>query len=89
MYCEVAISYLLTDSFSSTKIQKAQWNRLNALNKKREALETQIVASMKSMEQHSANISNELSAMFVGRKEDLLDSQPASVSHMLVALSIH
>jgi hypothetical protein len=53
------------------KIQKAQWDRLDALNRKRSALESLILASMRSIEQHTINICSELSAMFEGRIEEL------------------
>ncbi|KAH8602928.1 hypothetical protein B0O99DRAFT_604707 [Bisporella sp. PMI_857] len=52
------------------KAQNAQWARLEALNKKRIVLETQILASMSSIEQHTANIITEMDAMLQGRIED-------------------
>lgn len=57
------------------KMQRSQWDRLGALNKKRMSLEAQIIVSMKSIEQHTANICSELSAMLDGRKEDALELQ--------------
>ncbi|KAG9245669.1 hypothetical protein BJ878DRAFT_500472 [Calycina marina] len=53
------------------KAQKQQWARLDALNKRRTAIEAQILASMKTIELHSANIISEMTAMFDGRVEDL------------------
>jgi hypothetical protein len=62
------------DPHFSTKSQKAQWDRLDTLNKKRSSLEALILASMRSIEQHSANISNEMAAMFGGRIEDIQET---------------
>jgi len=58
-----------------SKIQKAQWDRLDALNKKRVCLESRIIAHMKTIELQTSNISNELAAMFEGRKQDILELQ--------------
>jgi len=41
------------------------------LNKKRAGIEAQILASMKSIEQHTANVIREMNAMLDGRVEDL------------------
>jgi len=54
-----------------TKSQKAVWERLDALNRKRQSLESLILSSMKKVEIHSTNISSELNAMFEGRIEDI------------------
>ena len=76
-------SFLLTLS-SSTKYQKAQWDRLDALNKKRSSLEAFILASMRSIEQHSANISSEMGAMFGGRIEDIQEGSTSQTTKGLV-----
>jgi len=52
----------------------AQWDRLVALNKRREAIETQINAGMKAIEVHTTNISSELTAMYDGRIEELTEA---------------
>jgi len=54
-----------------TKLQKAQWDRLEALNKKRESIESQILTSMRTIEVHTMNISSELEATFSGRLEEI------------------
>ncbi|KUJ22794.1 uncharacterized protein LY89DRAFT_680897 [Mollisia scopiformis] len=54
-----------------TKSQKALWDRLDVLNKKRQSLENTILMSMKAVETHTLNISSELYAMFEGRIEEL------------------
>jgi hypothetical protein len=66
----VVLVFTLTQ-LHRAKIQKAQWDRLDALNRKRSALESLILASMRSIEQHTINICSELSAMFEGRIEEL------------------
>lgn len=71
--------------FPSTKLQKAQWDRLDALNKKRSSLEALILTSMKSIEQHSANISNEMGAMFGGRIEEIQESSASQVAKDLAS----
>ena len=58
-------------TFHSTKYQKEQWIRLDNLNKKRAGIEAQILASMKSIEQHTANLISEMTAMLDGRIGDL------------------
>jgi len=63
-----------------TKIQKAQWDRLYALNKKRLSLEGQILASMKSIEEHTANICTNLSAVLEGRKAETLEQDEISTN---------
>jgi succinylglutamate desuccinylase len=79
---------LLLTLFSSTKSQKTHWDRLDALNKKRSSLELFILASMRSIEQHSANISNEMDAMFGGRIDDIQEgSASQSVTKDLVSLT--
>jgi len=55
------------------KSQQAVWNRLEALNKKRQSLEHQILISMKTIEAHTNNIANELSALFQGRTESIVE----------------
>jgi hypothetical protein len=65
-------------SVSRTKSQKAQWERLDILNKKRANLESLIISSMKSIEAHSANISNAMTAMFGGRMEDIQEGSASS-----------
>jgi len=61
-----------------TKAQKTQWDRLAALNKKRQELESQILASMALIERHTANISSELVAVLTGRVEDFQKTQESS-----------
>lgn len=56
-----------------TKLQNAQWARLDALNKKREAIEAQILNSMKAIELQTTNISSELAATYDGRVEEIED----------------
>ena len=58
---------------NSTKLQNAQWARLDALNKKREAIEAQILSSMKAIELQTINISSELAATYGGRIEEIED----------------
>jgi len=57
--------------YHSTKAQKEQWVRLDNLNQRRVGIETQILSSMKSIEQRTANVSSEMTAMLDGRLEDL------------------
>ncbi|KAE8446881.1 hypothetical protein EG329_011512 [Mollisiaceae sp. DMI_Dod_QoI] len=54
-----------------TKSQKALWDRLDVLNKKRQSLENTILTSMKTVETQTLNISSELNAMFDGRIDEL------------------
>ncbi len=56
----------------STKSQKALWQRLNDLNKRRQTLEGQILASMKSIEIHTTNMTGEMAAVFKGRMEEII-----------------
>jgi hypothetical protein len=55
----------------STKSQKALWQRLDDLNKRRQTLEGQILASMKSIEDHTINMTKEMAAVFKGRTEEI------------------
>jgi hypothetical protein len=71
----------LIDIVSSIKCQKGQWDRLDALNKKRSSLEALILASMRSIEQHSVNISNEMGAMFCGRIEDIQENSASQATN--------
>lgn len=69
----------LCDHFESrkgkvTKLQKAQWDRLDVLNKKREAIEAQINSSMRAVEIQTMNMNSELHATFSGRIEELQDA---------------
>lgn len=59
---------------SRTKSQKALWDRLDILNKKREGLELAILKSMKTVEINTSNIISELNAMFDGRIDELEES---------------
>lgn len=53
------------------KLQVAQWQKLDALNKRRMHLEALILATMKSMERHTVTLCNDLSAIFEGRIEEI------------------
>ncbi|PQE08122.1 hypothetical protein CJF31_00008226 [Rutstroemia sp. NJR-2017a BVV2] len=57
------------------KLQQAQWAKLSSLNKKRQDLEAQILASMTAVERHTMNMARELDAMFVGRLAGLKELQ--------------
>lgn len=57
-----------------TKSQKALWDRLDVLNRKRQSLENAILTSMKTVEIHTSNITSELNAMFDGRIDELEES---------------
>ena len=71
-------SYLnSSDSFLRTKIQIAEWEKLETLNKRRMELESRILSTMRSMERHTMNICSELSAMFEGRIEEIRGSLSA------------
>ncbi|KAM3074389.1 hypothetical protein ACMFMG_002805 [Clarireedia jacksonii] len=61
------------------KLQQAQWAKLSSLNKKRQELEAQILASMTALERHTMNMARELDAMFVGRLESLKEVQRKGV----------
>lgn len=63
-----------TNYILRTKLQVSQWEKLDALNKRRMRLESLILASMKSLERHTMNIASELSAMFEGRIEEIRGS---------------
>lgn len=63
--------WVKTDRANSTKSQKVLWDRLDILNKKRQALEQTILTSMKLVENSTINISSELVAMFEGRIDEL------------------
>ncbi|KAE9381291.1 hypothetical protein N431DRAFT_3459 [Stipitochalara longipes BDJ] len=56
------------------KLQKAQWERLDALNKRREAIEAQINSSMRAIEVQTIHISSELGATYDGRNEEIADA---------------
>jgi len=60
-----------------TKIQIAEWEKLETLNKRRMELESRILSTMRSMERHTMNICSELSAMFEGRIEEIKGSLSA------------
>lgn len=49
------------------KTQKAQWARLEDLNKRRVALEKQILTAMESVEFHTGNIIKEINVILEGR----------------------
>ncbi|KAG4412686.1 hypothetical protein IFR04_014189 [Cadophora malorum] len=57
-----------------TKSQQAAWARLDALDKKRQNIESLIIASMMTIETNSIHLAGELVAMFEGRLEDMEDS---------------
>jgi hypothetical protein len=65
--------------FSRTKCQNAAWDKIDALNKKRQNLEQLILASMKMVEIHTTNLCSEINAMLEGRIEEIeqLSSQGA------------
>ena len=63
--------------FLRTKIQRAEWEKLETLNKRRTELESRILSTMRSMERHTMNICSELSAMFEGRIEEIKGSLSA------------
>ncbi|PVH85667.1 hypothetical protein DL98DRAFT_408854, partial [Cadophora sp. DSE1049] len=54
-----------------SKSHQAAWARLDALDKKRQNIESLIIASMMSIETKSIHLSGELVAMFEGRLEDM------------------
>ncbi|PMD39682.1 hypothetical protein L207DRAFT_25274 [Hyaloscypha variabilis F] len=56
------------------KLQNAQWEKLEALNKRREAIEAQINSSMRAIEAQTINISSELGATYDGRNEEIADA---------------
>ncbi|KAL2072761.1 hypothetical protein VTL71DRAFT_12104 [Oculimacula yallundae] len=56
---------------SPSKAQQAAWARLDALDKKRQNIESLILASMKTIETQSSYLSDELVAMFKGRLEEM------------------
>ncbi|KIN03957.1 hypothetical protein OIDMADRAFT_117759, partial [Oidiodendron maius Zn] len=60
-----------------TKIQIVEWEKLETLNKRRMELESRILSTMRSMERHTMNICNELSAIFEGRIEEIKGSLSA------------
>ena len=59
------------NSFSRTKAQNASWDKIDALNKKRQNLEQLILASMKMVEIHTTNLCSEMNAMLEGRIEEI------------------
>ncbi|KAK0100248.1 hypothetical protein ONS96_007531 [Cadophora gregata f. sp. sojae] len=54
-----------------SKSHQAAWARLDALDKKRQNIESLIIASMISIETNTVHLSGELVAMFDGRLEDM------------------
>ena len=57
--------------FKRTKAQNASWDKIDALNKKRQNLEQLILASMKMVEIHTTNLCSEMNAMLEGRIEEV------------------
>lgn len=57
----------------STKLQMAQLDRLEDIYKRRRALESLILESMKCMQIHYVNMAKEMKATFKGREDDILD----------------
>jgi ribosomal protein S4 len=55
------------------KSRKELWKRLNELNKRREVVEAQIIASMKTVELETNVIRHEISAVLEGRIQDIED----------------
>ncbi|CAG8980287.1 hypothetical protein HYALB_00008907 [Hymenoscyphus albidus] len=53
-----------------SKLQASYWERLDALNNKREALEKAILASMKTMEGHTIVVAGYISHVLDGRLEE-------------------
>ncbi|CZT42854.1 uncharacterized protein RSE6_02806 [Rhynchosporium secalis] len=54
-----------------SKSHQAVWARLDTLDKKRQNIESLILASMKTIETQSSYLSDELVAMFGGRIEEM------------------
>ncbi|ESZ97980.1 hypothetical protein SBOR_1651 [Sclerotinia borealis F-4128] len=62
-------------------LQKAQWKRLDSMNKRRQELESHILASMTTIEHSTLNMVRELNTVLIGRlksMEDLANTQPAA-----------
>lgn len=60
--------------FGSTKLQEGYVDRLDVLNKRKSAIEEQIIARMKSIELLKSNFSGEMTAMLAGRLIDLKEA---------------
>ncbi|TAQ88756.1 hypothetical protein B7494_g2912 [Chlorociboria aeruginascens] len=57
------------------KLQLAQWEKFDTLNKKRQLLEEHILSSMRSIERLTANFASEMIAVLEGRIEEMENAE--------------